>query len=347
MIAPHILERARVVTLAEAAHLLGLKVPRAGEYAGPCPACGGRDRFSVNPRKGVWNCRGAGGGNDAISLVGHVHGVDFRGAVEFLTGERDLPPKPRPRSAPQPVEDDEAERVARARALWRDAYPARGTIVDTYLTKARGLPPLDVATARTIRFHPAFPMRDPAGELVRVPAMLCAMRNPRAALDFMAGARGDLDEVEDQALADEEFIRAVSCLALADDGRSKRFGPQSRKFRGVAKGAGVILGDMWSLYYGGAALHVAEGVETALAVRRLFGAELVVALGSAGAIRDLEFMPCVRRLVIHAERDESGTSERAALECFTRWRERIDYVEIVAPRESCDANDVLMREASA
>ncbi len=32
------------------------------EYVGPCPACGGKDRFSLNSRKNVFNCRGFGGG---------------------------------------------------------------------------------------------------------------------------------------------------------------------------------------------------------------------------------------------------------------------------------------------
>ena len=30
---------------------------RGGEYAGPCPFCGGRDRFRVQPEKGLWWCR--------------------------------------------------------------------------------------------------------------------------------------------------------------------------------------------------------------------------------------------------------------------------------------------------
>jgi phage/plasmid primase-like uncharacterized protein len=27
------------------------------ERCGPCPKCGGNDRFSINTLKGVWNCR--------------------------------------------------------------------------------------------------------------------------------------------------------------------------------------------------------------------------------------------------------------------------------------------------
>ena len=30
---------------------------RGGEYAGPCPFCGGEDRFRVQPEQGQWFCR--------------------------------------------------------------------------------------------------------------------------------------------------------------------------------------------------------------------------------------------------------------------------------------------------
>jgi putative DNA primase/helicase len=344
MIPPHILDRARGVSIAEAAHLLGLRLPRVGEHEGPCPACGGRDRFSINSRKGVWNCRGAGGGNDAISLVKHVRGVDFKGAVELLAGERDLPPAPQPRPAPQ-SDDDDVTKITRARLIAREGQDARQTVAEVYLAIARKLGAIDAGAAQSLRFHARLPVKNPDDELVRVPALVALMRDVRATFDMLARERGTVAEAEAAVLRDESLIKAVSCLALSDDGRAKRFGPKSRKFRGVAKGAGVILGDMWSLYYGGGELHVAEGVETALAVRKLFGAELVVALGSAGAIRDFECLPCVQRLVIHAERDENGASERAAFECFARWREHIRNVEIVAPRAVNDANDVLMQEA--
>jgi hypothetical protein len=39
------------------------------ERAGPCPVCGGRDRFSVNVRKQVFNCRGCQIGGDVIKLT--------------------------------------------------------------------------------------------------------------------------------------------------------------------------------------------------------------------------------------------------------------------------------------
>ena len=59
----------------DAAKRLGAKLRQAGacEFAGPCPLCGGRDRFSINTKKDVFNCRGCGVGGDAVDLVRHVN----------------------------------------------------------------------------------------------------------------------------------------------------------------------------------------------------------------------------------------------------------------------------------
>jgi hypothetical protein len=62
------------------------------ERCGPCPVCGGNDRFSINIKKGVWNCRGCAVGGDTIELVKHLDSVDFITACTTLTGE---PPPPK------------------------------------------------------------------------------------------------------------------------------------------------------------------------------------------------------------------------------------------------------------
>lgn len=72
--------------------LSSLKRTGAGplsEYAGPCPACGGKDRFSLSPAKQVFNCRGHGGGG-VITMAMHVTGADFLSACEAVAG-RDRP----------------------------------------------------------------------------------------------------------------------------------------------------------------------------------------------------------------------------------------------------------------
>jgi hypothetical protein len=51
----------------------------------PCPRCGGKDRFALNTAKNKWNCRGGAiGGNDAIGMAAHLHGLEVSRREEFL-----------------------------------------------------------------------------------------------------------------------------------------------------------------------------------------------------------------------------------------------------------------------
>ena len=67
---------------------LGAKLKKASavEWAGSCPNCGGTDRFAINAKDGVFICRGSGAGGDIVAMVEHVRGLDFDGALEFITG---------------------------------------------------------------------------------------------------------------------------------------------------------------------------------------------------------------------------------------------------------------------
>jgi putative DNA primase/helicase len=60
------------------------------ERDGPCPKCGGEDRFSINTKKQVFNCRGCRTGGDVIDLVRFLDGTEFIAACTTLAGE---PPK--------------------------------------------------------------------------------------------------------------------------------------------------------------------------------------------------------------------------------------------------------------
>lgn len=62
-----------------------------GEYAGPCPMCGGRDRFRVWPERGDggrWWCRGCGKGGDGIQFLRDARGLGFLEACDLLGVER-------------------------------------------------------------------------------------------------------------------------------------------------------------------------------------------------------------------------------------------------------------------
>ena len=68
-----------------AAYFDGLELKKVastggGEYAGPCPFCGGRDRFRVNPyaNPGRWLCRNCTGGKwqDVIAYIAKRDNLD-------------------------------------------------------------------------------------------------------------------------------------------------------------------------------------------------------------------------------------------------------------------------------
>ncbi|MEH6721310.1 MAG: hypothetical protein V7704_20725 [Aurantimonas endophytica] len=143
------IEEARAVSIAEAAERLGvagLKPAGTGESVGPCPACGGTDRFGINTGKNAWNCRGSaeGGGRDAISLAAHLGGQDVKRRDGFLAACADVLGRPVPDGEPE-TDAARAEReakLARVRAEWA-AKAARqqreaGDFRERERAKARG-----------------------------------------------------------------------------------------------------------------------------------------------------------------------------------------------------------------
>jgi DNA primase len=66
---------------------------RGGEYEGPCPFRGGRDRLRVQPERGLWWCRRCGGDRwqDAIAYVMRRDGSTFGEACAALGGTAGLP----------------------------------------------------------------------------------------------------------------------------------------------------------------------------------------------------------------------------------------------------------------
>ena len=129
----------------------------SGEYAGPCPFCGGADRFRVLPGGGRWYCRQCTPrGGDAIDYVMRRDGVGFRegvvrlasGGFSFLKGlgqpVRAVPPTLEPPSASwqtdmrQHAADCEARLSRPVGRRARDWLHARGLTDDTIRRAALG-----------------------------------------------------------------------------------------------------------------------------------------------------------------------------------------------------------------
>jgi hypothetical protein len=57
---PHLIEcieSARSVRIEDVVARSGIKLRGRVDRCGPCPRCGGTDRFSINTKKQCWNCR--------------------------------------------------------------------------------------------------------------------------------------------------------------------------------------------------------------------------------------------------------------------------------------------------
>lgn len=104
------------------------KVARTGggEFAGPCPFCGGHDRFRVQPERGRWWCRQCSPDDhwhDAIEYVQRRDGLGFRDACERLGATTahprratDAAARPQRKLSPPVVEDAEPTAEWRERA---------------------------------------------------------------------------------------------------------------------------------------------------------------------------------------------------------------------------------------
>jgi hypothetical protein len=365
------LAEARAILLDEVADRLGIAGLKrvSGELVGPCPLCGGRDRFAVAPARGVWNCRRCGGSGDGIALVRHVLGCDFPSALDWLVGGREVAPDPaemarrraRAEAAARRQRETEARRraeaVAEARAIWRAAVPAEGTAVRGYL-ELRGIPPgLLPELPPTLRFAAALPYRRAAGGQVRDwhrgPAMVAAVQDAAGRVTAVHMTWIDLRRPKGKA---------------AIEGPD---GPQPAKLvRGSKKGGAIRLSPRAE---GTEALVMGEGIETTLSARV---AEAVphaaywagVDLGNMGGRRlsgkglrfaglpdlsdDRAFVPpdWVRRLVYVLDGDSDPRATRATLEAGLRraMRLRPGLRGQIAPAPAGrDLNDVLLGGADA
>ena len=246
----------------------GYKLVKQGqEWVGPCPRCGGRDRFSINPRRGVFNCRGCGVGGDFIEMVMHIDGCGFNAACKALTG-RDRPAKGEKPKAPAQHQKDDRPVVApepapapktvscaprlslNHHAVWNEGQPIEGTHAAAYL-EARGL---NVSPSWTfdLRFAPKLEYwgyTDPDAKeqiaLGEFPAMLAAIRDVEGLL--IGVHRTYLDPAAPRKLAP----------------------PGDQKRNGAKKVVGKVKGGMIRLSPPGPLLLLGEGIETSRSAYQL------------------------------------------------------------------------------
>ena len=131
----HQKDLARATRIERVCDQRGIKLRGKIERVGPCPICGGNDRFSINIRKQIFNCRGCAVGGDVIALTQFLDGCNFPDAIKTLAGnETPSPPSPPPPSPSPSIY--EHRQCGKARWLWRASELAPSTIVEKYLRLA-------------------------------------------------------------------------------------------------------------------------------------------------------------------------------------------------------------------
>lgn len=287
-------DEARAISVLEVIERRGIGLRRSGtEWMGPCPVCGGTDRFGASVRKGVWVCRGSGRGGDAIALVQYLDDADFLGACEILTGRppargegtrasaEDLARRAEDRREKEAYRAREADRYReRERRFlygqWQQAVraPAAPTLAAYLARRGVVLPP----RCASLRFMPAAPYfhgqeQDERGRMRarmvhRGPAMVAAITDADGVFSGLHTTWIDLAATKGKA----EILDPATGELLP-----------AKKVRGHKAGCRILL-----VPAEGAPLQqmAGEGIESVLSVW--------VALARAGGVQpDTEFVSAI------------------------------------------------------
>jgi hypothetical protein len=311
------IERVNSISIAAVAIERGLVLKKSGrEWIGPCPRCGGDDRFAINVAKNIFNCRGCGGKGDVIAFLRWLEGYEFREAVERLIGNRGevsqcwetnrLPSAtktpensssrfPHVRKPPENSTDYDRRQHEKAAWLWSQRRLITGSIAETYLREARGitspLPP-------TLAFLPPT-------KAEHHPAMVAAFAVP--------------EEIEPGILGEPHEVEAVHLTLLKLDGTGKAKLPddQSPKIIVGRSCLPIVLAPVTDLF----GLAITEGIEDALSVHEATGLGTWAA-GSAARLPALtDVVPgYIEAVTVFVDDDKAGRKHAPRLAELLRLR---------------------------
>ena len=286
-----LIDRAKQADILEVAkRYVTLKREGVSEWAGPCPVCGGTDRFSVNTRKRIWNCRGCAKGGNVIGLAQHAGGATFAQAVAALNGDaladiRSLPPR---RRKPDPDEDGDLNSRLALR-IWDAARSIRGTLAERYLVHIRNIDIDQILDLDDVlRLDPRRPF---GGD-----RLLCLIALVR---DIVTDAPN-----------------AIQRTALESDG-----GKIDRRSFGPTKGGAIKL---WAEAEVTQGLVIGEGLETvaAAATRVEHRGTLLQpawALIDSANLSGFPILAGIEALTVLVDHDANGVGQAAAASCAKRW----------------------------
>jgi putative DNA primase/helicase len=272
---------------------------------GPCPFCGGTDRwrFTDHNEDGVWICNqcGSGSGTDLLMRFTGLPFKEVAQRIEAVIGNV-IP-------VSTPKRDDKRTRE-RLHRLWLTSRPVRrGDPVDRWL-RYRGVG-FDLYP-QSLRSSDRVPYYEDQNATFW-PGMLA----------LVCGPDGKLASIHRTYLTAQGFKAPV---------------PKPRKlFSSVPKGSAIRLGPPQTI------MGLAEGIETALAASRLFGIPTWAAICAHG-IETFEPPPEVTSLLIFGDNDANGTGQKAAYTLAARLADRIKVDIRIPDQPDTDWNDELIAQ---
>lgn len=293
---------------------------------GPCPVCGGTDRFRYDDKggRGTFFCSGCGAG-DGMKLLMNYRGCDFHEAAKFVEAFLgDLPVEAITRPKRDASAEEAAEREATKAKLqktWDIAKVVKkGDPVWKYLSLTRKLS-LDKVPA-VLRFHSRFPYYEGEGKeqkyVGHFPMMLAKVQGP-----------------------DGKPV-GLHRTYLTQDGAKAPVGKIKKLMKSLGCTGGAIR-----LFPCSTMLAVAEGIETALAVHEITGQPCWATISST-IMESFVPPPGVTTVTIYADNDEpDAKGRRAGQDAAAKLTERlraegytVRVVQSICP--GTDIYDVLM-----
>lgn len=279
---------------------------------GPCPICGGKDRFRFHNKygRGDYFCNQC-GPNDGFALLMKSQGLSFsetRKRVMEFAGIVKSDALPKLIRAPAPATDAEiAKPTRRVLDLLRECCAVEDCDAAIAYLRSRALWPLPQNHA--LKAHPSVTYWQDRQNIGRFPALIASVRN-----------------------SDGELV-TLHVTYLESDGR-KLAGFEARKILSAMTGHEGCAVPLMPI--DGDVMGIAEGIETALSAGRIHGVPTWAALNTA-LLQKFEPPERINKLVIFADRDIAGLD--AATKLMQRLQEKV-RLEIRTPQDK-DWNDVL------
>jgi putative DNA primase/helicase len=288
---------------------------------GPCPICGGKDRYRFDNKngRGSYYCNGCGAG-DGFKLLTKVHGWDFRTAIERvmeaagLYGSKPSDVARLPTASRRRELSTIAQPPSRVRRLRAELCKLEDCDDAIRYLDSRALWPIVVQSR--LRAHVGVDYFDNGQKAGRYAALIADVR------DF------------DGALV-------TTHVTYLHNGR-KLAGHEPRKILSGMAGRQSCAVRLYAL--SGDSMGIGEGLETAIAASVLHDDVPVWSALNTSLLAKFTPPATIKRLLVFADRDEAGLT--AACRLLERLQGKV-HVEIrTPPAPHKDWNDVLTNERS-